>query len=142
VVEGVGVGGGTVLVHWHGGVVGEVLLVQHLEHVVAAHGEEGRPHASNIVHPDTPIGGHDLPLAGDLLRPLPLRELLSETVSNGMGRNLMAVSIQVLHLAVVSPLVGDVEGGGNGAPVGVHATTLEQFLVELLVEVVDGVVEG
>ena len=36
-VEGVGVGGGAVLVHWHGGVVGEVLLVQHLEHVVAAH---------------------------------------------------------------------------------------------------------
>ena len=45
VVEGVRVAWGFVLVNGHGGVVGEVLLVQHLEHVVASHLEsrlEGR----------------------------------------------------------------------------------------------------
>ena len=45
------------------------------------------------------------------------------------------------HLAIVRPLVADVERRLDGAAVGVVAVA-EQILVELLVEVVDGVVEG
>lgn len=37
VVEGVGPARGVILVHRHGRVVGEVLLVQHPVHLVAAH---------------------------------------------------------------------------------------------------------
>ena len=45
------------------------------------------------------------------------------------------------HLAVVRPLVADVERCLDWAAVGVVAVA-EQILVELLVEVVDGIVEG
>ena len=53
----------------------------------------------------------------------------------------MPVSVEVLHLSVVRPLVGHVEGGLHGAAVGV-VTPLEQIFVELLVQVVHGIVEG
>ena len=45
------------------------------------------------------------------------------------------------HLAIVRPLVADVERRLDWAAVGVVAVA-EQILVKLLVEVVDGVVEG
>lgn len=54
----------------------------------------------------------------------------------------MSVGVQVLHLAVVGPFVRHVEGGRDGAAVGVDASALEQRLVKTLVQVVDGVVEG
>lgn len=54
----------------------------------------------------------------------------------------MAVGVEVLHLAVVRPLVGHVEGGTDGTAVGVDASLLEQVHVQLLVQVVDRVVEG
>jgi hypothetical protein len=54
----------------------------------------------------------------------------------------VSVGVQVLHLAVVGPFVRHVEGGGDGAAVGVDASALKQRLVQALVQVVDGVVEG
>lgn len=53
----------------------------------------------------------------------------------------MAAGVEILDLAVVGPLVGDVEGGRDGAAVRVFAPLLEQVGVEALVQVVDRVVE-
>ncbi len=53
----------------------------------------------------------------------------------------MTVGVNVLHVAVVSPLVTDVEGGRDGAAVGVVAVVAEDVLVQAFVEVADGVVE-
>jgi hypothetical protein len=54
----------------------------------------------------------------------------------------VSVGVQVLHLAIVGPFVRHVEGGGDGAAVGVDASALKQRLVQTLVQVVDGIVEG
>lgn len=59
----------------------------------------------------------------------------------GVGSHFVTVGVQVLHLTVIGPFVRHVEGGGDGASVGVDAATFEQILVKLLVKVVDGVVE-
>ena len=53
----------------------------------------------------------------------------------------MAVSVEVLHLGVVCPLVGHVERRLHRAAVGV-VTSSKQIFIELLVEVVDGIIEG
>lgn len=58
-----------------------------------------------------------------------------------VGSHLVAIGVQVLNLTVVSPLVGDVERRGDGASVGVDAAFPEQIGVQLLVEVVHGIVE-
>lgn len=76
------------------------------------------------------IGSHG---CGDGVRRLDLRY--------GVRGDLVARRVQVLHLAVIRPLVGHVEGGRDGAAVGVGAALLEQVRVEALVQVVDGVVE-
>ena len=47
----------------------------------------------------------------------------------------------ISDLSIVRPLVGHVEGGLDGAAIGVVAAS-EEVLVELLVQVVDGVIEG
>jgi hypothetical protein len=54
----------------------------------------------------------------------------------------MTGGIEVLHLAVIGPLVRHVEGRADGAAVGVVAALLEQVGVQALVEVVDRVIEG
>lgn len=54
----------------------------------------------------------------------------------------MTAGVERLHLRVIGPLVRDVEGAGDGAPVRVLATAVENVLVDVPVEVVDGVVEG
>ena len=53
----------------------------------------------------------------------------------------MTVAVDILHVAVVSPLVRHVEGRLNRASVGV-VTISKEILIELLVQVVDGVIEG
>ena len=50
VVEGVGEGGGTVVIDRHTGVVREVGFVQHREHVVTTDGQEGSSDTSDILH--------------------------------------------------------------------------------------------
>lgn len=59
----------------------------------------------------------------------------------GVGSHFVTVGVQVLHLTVVGPFVRHVEGGGDGASVGVDASALEQVLVQLLVQVIHGVIE-
>ena len=62
-----------------------------------------------------------------------------------MRCDFVSVGVQIADLGVIGPLVRDVEGGGDGAAVGIFAssaTALEQFAVQILVQVVDGVVEG
>ena len=59
-----------------------------------------------------------------------------------MRRDLVALGEKVLDLAVVGPLVADVEGGGDGAAVGVGPMRAEDVLVEVLVQVAHRVVEG
>lgn len=54
----------------------------------------------------------------------------------------MTVGVEILNLAVVGPLVGNIEGGGDRASVGVDAIALKQILVQLLVQVIHGVVES
>ena len=58
-----------------------------------------------------------------------------------MACNLVTVAVDILDVAVVSPLVRHVEGGRDGAPVGVKSPPKEVF-VELLVQIVDSIVEG
>uniref|UniRef100_A0A8D8ACU8 (northern house mosquito) hypothetical protein n=1 Tax=Culex pipiens TaxID=7175 RepID=A0A8D8ACU8_CULPI len=132
----------TVLVHRHGRVVREVEVVQHLEHLVASDGQERSAHSTHVVQLDATVRGQDLTLAGNFTGPLFRRESLTEAMRNGVGCHLVSIGVQVLHLAVVGPLVRHVEGSGDGASVRVHAAALEQVLVQLFVQVVDGVVEG
>ncbi len=53
----------------------------------------------------------------------------------------MTVGVNVLDVTVVRPLVADVEGGRDGAAVGVVAVVAEDVLVQALVQVADRVVE-
>jgi hypothetical protein len=53
----------------------------------------------------------------------------------------MSVGVQVLNLTVVSPFVRHVEGGRDGASIGVDAAASEEILVQLLVQVIDRIVE-
>ena len=53
----------------------------------------------------------------------------------------MTISVKVLDLSIVGPLMGDVEGRLDREPVGV-VSVCEEVLVELLVEIIDGVIEG
>lgn len=54
----------------------------------------------------------------------------------------VTAGVERLHLRVIGPLMRDIEGAGDGAPVRVLATAVENVLVDVPVEVVDGVVEG
>ena len=56
--------------------------------------------------------------------------------------NFVPVAVDILHVAVVSPLVRHVECGRDGAPVGVTADRVKDALVKLLVQVIEAVVEG
>lgn len=60
---------------------------------------------------------------------------------DGVGSHFVTVGVQILHLTVIGPFVRHVEGGRNGATVGVDAAAFKQVLVKLLVQVVDRVVE-
>ena len=60
---------------------------------------------------------------------------------NGVRCHLVSVGVQVLHLAVIGPLVRHVERGRDRAAVRVDPSPLEQVLVQLLVQIVDGIVE-
>lgn len=61
---------------------------------------------------------------------------------NCMRSHLMTVWVQVLHLTVIGPLVRDVKSGGDWTTIGIDAVTLEEILVQLLVQIVHRVVEG
>lgn len=83
VVQGVRVERGVVVEDGHGRVVREVGLVQHLEHVVAAHLEERGPHPANVLQLHPSVQVEDLSLTVDLLGPVVDGEFLSVTVPVG-----------------------------------------------------------
>ena len=45
------------------------------------------------------------------------------------------------HLSIVSPLVGHVESGLDGTSIGIESSSEEVF-IELLVQIIDGIIEG
>ena len=73
-----------VVVDGHAGVVGEVCLLEHGEHVVPANGEEGSAHAPNVVVFHATVGGQDLFLTQHLLQPFCLSKKLKIFI-NGLG---------------------------------------------------------
>ena len=114
---------------------------QHVEHLVTTDSQERSSHALDIsgVHSSKP--DQQLRLAHHLVRPLLLVEVGAKGVSDCVGSNLVTIGIEVLHLGVICPFVGHIEGGLDGAPVGVKSPPKEVF-VELLVQIVDSIVEG
>lgn len=80
VVQGVRVERGVVVEDGHGAVVGEVVVVQHLEHGVASHLQEGRPHAPDVFQLHAPVQVHDLALPADLFRPVTHAEFFTVAV--------------------------------------------------------------
>lgn len=58
-----------------------------------------------------------------------------------VGGNFVTGCVQILHLAVVGPLVGHVERRRDGTAVRVFTSLLEQIGVKALVQVVHGIVE-
>ena len=114
---------------------------QHVEHFVSSNSQEGGSHPLDVSRVDSTEPDQHLSLAHNLIGPGLLVEVGTEGVGHGVGRHLVSVSVEVLDLGVVSPLVGHVESGLNGAAVGVVATSKE-LLIERLVEIVDGIIEG
>ena len=114
---------------------------EHVEHLVPTDSEERGSHTLDIsrVHPSKP--DQQLRLTHHLIRPLLLVEVGAKGVSDCVGSNLVTIGIEVLHLGVVCPLVGHVEGRLDWTAVGVEPSPKEVF-VELLVEIVDSIVEG
>ncbi len=108
VLQGVGPGGGA---GGHAGVVVEAVAVEHVKHGVTADGQEGGAHALDVLGIDSGVADEHLGLADHLVGPLLLVEVGPVAVGDGVRGNLVAVGVEVLHLGVVGPLVGHVEGG-------------------------------
>lgn len=95
----------------HTGVIIETISVQHVEHVVSTNGQERSSHALDILGIDSGISDQHFGFSDHLVGPLFLVEIGSVTVSDGVRGHFVAVGVKVLHLRIVSPFVGDVEGG-------------------------------
>ena len=63
-------------------------------------------------------------------------------VSDAVRGDLVSGPVQVLHLAVVRPLVRHEEGGRYGAAVGVNSLRIKKSFVEISVQIIDSIVEG
>jgi len=102
VLQGVGPGGGPC---GHGGVVVKSVPAQHVEHLIPTNSEERSSHPLNIsrVHPS--VTYKELSLSNHLIGPLLLIEVCTEGVGDGVGSNLMPISVQVLDLSVVGPFM-------------------------------------
>lgn len=58
-----------------------------------------------------------------------------------MRGQLVAIGVHILDLTIIGPLVGHIERRGDRTTVGVFPALLEQVDVQLLVQVIDGVVK-
>ncbi len=54
----------------------------------------------------------------------------------------MPTRIEILNLAVICPLMAHKKGGGNRASIGIESVILEDFFVQIAIQVVDGIVKG
>ena len=79
-------------------IVAVSIPAEHVEHLVAAHGQEGGPHALDIRRVDAAESNQQLRLADHLVGPFLLVEVGAKGVGDCVRRNLVTVSIQVLHL--------------------------------------------
>ena len=95
--------------HRHGTVVNESVAVKHPEHGVAAHRQEGGSHSFNILWINASISDQHLSHPDHLVGPLFLVEIRPVRMGDGVGGHLMAISVQILHMTVVGPLVGNVK---------------------------------
>ena len=62
-------------------------------------------------------------------------------MGDGVRGHLVTIGVQVLDLGIVCPLVGHVEGRLDRATVRI-VSLREEILVKLLVQIVDGIIEG
>ena len=71
-----------------------------------------------------------------------VRRATDHHLRNGVRSKLVAISVKILHLAVIRPLVRDVKRRRDRTAIGIPAAVFEQLGVQLSVEIVDGVVES
>ena len=95
--------------HRHGAVVNESVAVKHPEHGVAADRQEGGSHAFDVLWVDASVSDEHLGHADHLVGPLLLVEVGAVRMSDGVGGHFMAIGVQILHMTVVSPLMGHVK---------------------------------
>lgn len=81
VIERIRPAGRFILVHRHRRVIGEVEVVQHLEHFIAAYWQERSSHAANVFLFNTTVSCQDFTLTCNLSCPFLQRELFTETVT-------------------------------------------------------------
>ena len=114
---------------------------QHVEHLVAANSQKGRPHSLDVGGVNTSEPDELLGLADHLVGPGLLVEVGSKAVGDSVRGHLVTIGVQVLDLGIVCPLVGHVEGRLDRATVRI-VSLREEILVKLLVQIVDGIIEG
>ena len=95
--------------HRHGAVIVETVAVQHPEHGVSTHGQEGGPHTLDVFGVDPGIPDQHFGHANDLVGPLLFVEVGAVRMGDSVGCHFMAIGIKILHLAIVCPLVRNVE---------------------------------
>lgn len=127
--------------HRHGAVIVEAVAVQHPEHGVATHGQEGGPHTLDVFGVDPGIPDQHFGHANDLVGPLLLVEVGAVRMGDSVGCHFMAIGIKILHLAIVCPLVRNVKCCLDGAPIGI-VSVLEQSIKKLLIETIDSIIKG
>ena len=132
---------------WPGTVVEEVVLGQHLEHVVPSTLEEGRPHPLHLAGVDVGELADDLPDPDHLVPPLVLGHVspvgLVVTVTDGVGGDLVSEVPVLVDQAVVGGGLGHEVRGPDVAAVGVLVVAIEELtVVVLLGQGGEPVVEG
>ena len=93
----------------HRTVVIKAVAIKHPEHSIATHGQKGGSHALDVFGVDPGVADEHLGHPDHLVGPLLLVEVGPVGVGDGVGGHLMAIGVQILHVAVISPLVGDVK---------------------------------
>ena len=95
--------------HRHGTVIIKAIPIQHPEHGITPDGQKGGPHTLDVLGVDPGVPDQHLGHPDDLVGPLLLVEVGAVAVGHGVGGHFMAIGVEILHMAVICPLVGDVE---------------------------------
>merc|ERR1711936_133262 len=129
-----------------GGVVEEALFLHHGELVVTTYSQIRSSQTDHRVVPDFGKLVDDKPRPGHLPGPVLNGGLGPEgfitVVSDGVGSDLVAQSVHVLHRRVVGVVVRDEECTFDITSVGIPPLLVEDFTVQVNVSNIDGVVEG
>jgi len=145
-VHGVGPEWGVLKRCGDGRVIEESLFFHHGELVVASNPKVWGAKTNNGVVGDVGELVDDQSAAGHLLGPFVNAgsgpEELIGVVSDGVSGNFVTEVVHVLDGRVVAVLVRDEEGGLDVTAVGVLSLLVKDFLVQVDVVVVDGIIEG